>query len=63
MYKQVCTKCGSENVARCKWVNVNTDEVYSADSGTTLEWCFGDCNSQTIIEDIEDFHFTFDDKC
>jgi hypothetical protein len=45
---QTCSVCGSEEVARCKWVNVNTDHIYSADSGTSLEWCF-DCNEQTSI--------------
>ena len=53
-YKQVCKECGSEEVARCKWVNVNTEEIYEADSGTTLAWCFGECKDQTIIIDIED---------
>lgn len=52
---QVCTHCGSEEVARCKWVNVNSDEIYSADSGTTLEWCFGKCKSETSIIDKEEF--------
>ncbi|MBE0662839.1 MAG: hypothetical protein IH597_10240 [Bacteroidales bacterium] len=47
-YKQVCSDCGSEEVARCKWVNVNTDHIYDADSGTVLEWCFN-CNEQTTI--------------
>jgi len=54
-YKQVCEKCGSEEIARCKWVNSNTDEIYSADSGITLEWCFGQCKSETTIVDIDDF--------
>jgi len=53
-YLQVCKECGSEEVARCKWVNVNTEEIYSADSGTTLEWCF-DCKSETNIIDKEDY--------
>jgi hypothetical protein len=53
-YKQVCKSCGSYEVARCKWVNVNTEEIYSADSGTTLEWCFGKCRGETTIIDIED---------
>jgi hypothetical protein len=53
-YLQVCKDCGSEEVARCKWVNVNTEEIYSADSGTTLEWCF-DCKSETNIIDKEDY--------
>jgi hypothetical protein len=53
-YLQVCKSCGSEEVARCKWVNVNTEEVYSADSGTNLEWCFN-CKSETNIIDKEDY--------
>jgi hypothetical protein len=51
---QICKDCGSKEVARCKWVNVNTEEIYSADSGTTLEWCF-DCKSETNIIDKEDY--------
>jgi len=51
---QICKKCKSTEVARCKWVNPNTEEVYDADSGTTLEWCFGDCKDETIIVDTED---------
>lgn len=54
-YIQVCKNCGSKKVARCKWVNVNTEEIYSADSGTTLEWCFGKCKNETTIIDKEDF--------
>jgi hypothetical protein len=53
-YLQVCKYCSSEEVARCKWVNVNTEEIYSADSGTNLEWCF-DCKSETNIIDKEDY--------
>ena len=53
-YLQICKDCGSEEVARCKWVNVNTEEIYSADSGTTLEWCFN-CKSETNIIDKEDY--------
>jgi len=53
-YLQICKDCGSKEVARCKWVNVNTEEIYSADSGTTLEWCF-DCKSETNIIDKEDY--------
>lgn len=53
-YTMVCQNCGSEEVARCKWVNVNTEEVYDADSGTSLEWCFK-CNEQTEIIDEEDY--------
>lgn len=55
LYKQVCKNCGSEEVARCKWVNVNTEEIYNADSGTTLEWCFGECKSETTIIDKQEF--------
>ena len=55
LYKQVCETCGSEDVARCQWVNVNTEYIYSADSGTNLEWCFGNCNSETTIIDIDDY--------
>jgi hypothetical protein len=50
MCKQVCSTCGSQEVARCKWVNVNTEEIYSEDSGTTLEWCFS-CEEETNIVD------------
>jgi hypothetical protein len=53
-YLQVCNDCGSEEVARCKWVNVNTEEIYSADSGTNLEWCFN-CKSETNIINKEDY--------
>lgn len=53
-YLQICKYCSSEEVARCKWVNVNTEEIYSADSGTTLEWCFN-CKSETSIIDKEDY--------
>ncbi len=50
---EVCNHCGSSEVARCKWVNVNTNEIYSADSGTTLEWCMS-CKDETkIIEDTD----------
>lgn len=47
--KEICDKCGSSEVARCKWVNVNTDHIYSADSGTYIEWCFGECKDETTI--------------
>ena len=53
--KQVCKDCGSEEVARCKWVNVNDEEIYSADSGTTLEWCFGECKGETNIIEKEEY--------
>lgn len=52
--KQICKYCNSEEVARCKWVNVNTDEIYSEDSGTTLEWCFN-CKSETTIIESNEF--------
>lgn len=48
-----CKECGSTEVARCKWVNPNTNYIYDADSGTTLEWCFGKCKSETTIDDVE----------
>lgn len=51
-YIQICSTCGSPEVARCKWVNVNTDEIYNADSGTTLEWCMK-CKSETVIKEEE----------
>ncbi len=54
IYKQVCNMCGSEEVARLKWVNVNTDEIYNNDSGTSLEWCM-DCKCETKIIDIDEF--------
>ena len=54
-YIQVCSTCGSAEVARCKWVNVNTEDIYDADSGTTLEWCFGECEGETSIIDHDDF--------
>jgi hypothetical protein len=53
-YLQICKDCGSKEVARCKWVNVNTEEIYSADSGTNLEWCFN-CKSETKIINKEDY--------
>jgi len=53
--KQVCKYCNSEEVARCKWVNVNTNEIYSEDSGTTLEWCFN-CKSETTIIESNEFY-------
>src|SRR5438067_1187633 len=54
-YKQVCKECGSTEVARCKWVNVNNNAIYDADSGTTLEWCFGRCQGETQIIEEEDY--------
>jgi len=54
-YKEVCASCGSDKVARCKWVDVNTDEIYDADSGTSLEWCFGKCQEETDIISSDDF--------
>ena len=50
---QVCKTCGSEEVARLGWVNANTGELiegYECD----LEWCFGECKSQTKIIDTSD---------
>jgi len=54
---QICKKCGSTEVARCKWVNPNTSIIYNADSGTTLEWCMS-CKEETVIADIDE-----GDKC
>jgi hypothetical protein len=52
-YIQICKKCNSTEVARCKWVNVNTDKIYDLNSGTTLEWCMN-CKEETnIIEENE----------
>lgn len=55
---QVCKKCGSHEVARQAWVNVNYEEIYlSADPGMETEWCFGDCNSETsIVDDNEELY-------
>ena len=53
-YLQLCKECGSKEVARCKWVNVNTEEIYSNDSGTTLEWCFN-CKNETDIIEEDDY--------
>ena len=53
MNKQICKRCGSEEVARLKWVNVNTDEIYDAYSGTELEWCFN-CEDETTIIDCDE---------
>lgn len=54
-YKQVCKKCGSENVLRMRWVNPNNNEVSSMTAGTEglCEWC-ENCNEETrIIEDVD----------
>lgn len=51
---QVCKRCGSDEVARCKWVNVNNDTIYSADSGTFLEWCMN-CEDETSIIDQSEY--------
>lgn len=48
-YEEYCSKCKSTEVARCKWVNPNTDYIYSQDSGTTLEWCFN-CHGETTTK-------------
>lgn len=53
-YLQLCKECGSKEVARCKLVNVNTEEIYSNDSGITLEWCFK-CKNETNIIDEDDY--------
>lgn len=49
-YEDYCPTCGSTEVARCKWVNTNNNQVYlTIDSGTTLEWCIT-CNQETEIK-------------
>lgn len=49
---QVCKHCESIQVARCKWVNPNTNEIYhNEEFNIILEWCMN-CKSETII--IED---------
>lgn len=50
---QCCKTCGSLEVARLNWVNVNTDEIYyDKDTEIYTEWCYGFCNSETSIIDI-----------
>lgn len=51
-YEEYCPVCQSTEVARCKWVNPNTDYIYSQDSGTTLEWCMI-CAKPTTIQERE----------
>ncbi len=54
-YTQVCKHCGSDEVARCQWTNVNNGYVYyDVDSGTSLEWCMH-CKAETTIIELEDF--------
>lgn len=48
-YEEYCPTCKGIEVARCKWVNPNTDYIYSQDSGTTLEWCFN-CHGETTTK-------------
>ena len=48
-YEEYCPVYQSTEVARCKWVNPNTDYIYSQDSGTTLEWCFN-CHEETTTK-------------
>jgi len=54
-YTQICKSCGSENVARLKWVNVNTEQLIEGDpeTGITTEWCF-DCKAETQIIEKEE---------
>lgn len=47
-YIQECKHCGSQEVARLKWVNVNDDTIYHSESGTSIEWCM-ECKSETTI--------------
>jgi len=58
LYFQVCSACGSKEVARCKWVNVNDDTIYDQDSGTTLEWCM-ECEDETSIIEENEFKESF----
>lgn len=51
-YEEYCPTCKGIEVARCKWVNPNTDYIYSQDSGTTLEWCMI-CAKPTTIQERE----------
>ncbi len=52
-YKQICKKCRSRNVARLKWVNPNTDEIYNnVYAGIDTEWCM-DCRDETTIIDVQ----------
>lgn len=45
----VCKKCGSDEVLREKFVNVNTNKVYEdPETASTLEWCVN-CNEETTI--------------
>ena len=51
-YKQVCSKCGSDDVYRLKWQNVNTEEVDSnIESGINNEYCnnCGNCYENLIV--------------
>ncbi len=61
-YKQICYNCGSDQVARLEWVNVNTGEPISGDPGVYTEWCFN-CENQTrIIEENEASHCELKDE-
>ncbi len=48
-YEEYCPTCKGTEVARCRWVNVNTNTIYWKESGTTLEWCMT-CEEQTNIK-------------
>lgn len=50
MIKQICSNCGSDQVARTRWVNPNDDSVYSEDCWSDLEWCWGECQEETTIK-------------
>ncbi|HNG68613.1 MAG TPA: hypothetical protein PLP63_06695 [Saprospiraceae bacterium] len=48
---ECCKDCGSHHVARLKWVNVNTEELYSdAYAGIETEWCMNCKEETTIVE-------------
>lgn len=54
---QVCSKCGSQDVYRLKWQNVNTEQVDSnIEPGVDNEYC-ENCGScyQNLIVDEQDY--------
>ena len=54
-FMQVCRECGSNNVYRQKWVNVNTEEIgNSIYIDNHLEWCL-DCNTETKIMEVLEY--------
>lgn len=46
-YEIICKECGSTEVAKLEWINMNTGEPYDgADPGVYTEWCFS-CENET----------------